>query len=66
MYRVTRRGFLFADGMIRVPERGFAFNKELVLDVDAPLITIHDALGAAFNYWELMGRPRPDASPTGR
>lgn len=65
MYRVTRRGFLFADGMIRVPERGFAFNKELILDTEAPLITIHDALGAAFNYWELMGRPRPTASPTG-
>lgn len=65
-YRVTRRGFLFADGRIRVPQSGQSFNNDMVIELDSPEITIFDALNDMFNYWELMGRPRPEASPTGR
>ncbi len=52
-WRLTSSGVNFAMGKITVPKRVQLYNDQL-LDVSSEQITVVEALGERFNYYELM------------
>lgn len=57
-YKLTGRGMMFVEGKLTAPEKFMILNNKFE-GFKGREITIREALGKAFNYDELMGKPNP-------